>query len=125
MGYTAGISTSRQHFSDKCAGGNYINGGLRETLQLLASDQADGLIVAKLDGPARSVVHAASIIEDAKVPRWSLVVLDPGVDLSAAFRELRASLVNRRSRVGDEDGRLSPGRSSRYGRCSAPYSPLR
>src|SRR6266436_5459862 len=76
MGYTAGISTSRQHFSDKCAGGNYINGGLRETLQLLASDQADGLIVTKLDGPARSVVHAASIIEDAKVPRWSLVVLD-------------------------------------------------
>ena len=53
-----------EHFADEAASGKYINANLREVLQLLASGQGDGLIVAKLDRLARSVVHAANIIEE-------------------------------------------------------------
>ena len=38
-----------EHYADEGASGKYINGNLREVLQLLASGQGDGLIVAKLD----------------------------------------------------------------------------
>src|SRR3954466_3754070 len=70
-----------EHYADEGASGKYINGGLREVLQLLASGQGDGLIVAKLDRLARSVVHAANIIQDAQDQGWSLVVLDINLDL--------------------------------------------
>jgi DNA invertase Pin-like site-specific DNA recombinase len=53
-------------------------------LQLLAAGQADGLIVAKLDRLARSVVHADNIIQDAQTQGWSLVVLDLNLDLTTA-----------------------------------------
>ena len=51
-----------EHFVDEAASGKYINGNLREVLHLLARGQGDGLIVAKLDRLARSVVHAANIL---------------------------------------------------------------
>ena len=85
-----------EHFADEGSSGKYINGGLRNALQLLASGQADGLIVAKLDRLARSIVHAANIIEDAQAQGWSLVVLDMNVDLTTAAGRMIAgsSLVN-------------------------------
>ena len=45
-----------EHYADEGASGKYINGNLQEALQLLASGQGDGLIVAKLDRLARSIV---------------------------------------------------------------------
>ena len=45
-----------EHHADEGASGKYINGNLQEALQLLASGQGDGLIVAKLDRLARSIV---------------------------------------------------------------------
>ena len=84
-----------EHYADEGASGKYINGNLREVLQLLASGQGDGLIVAKLDRLARSVVHAANIIEDAQTQGWSLVVLDLNLDLTtAAGRMMARTVVN-------------------------------
>ena len=100
-----------EHFADEGSSGKYINGGLRNALQLLASGQADGLIVAKLDRLARSVVHADNIIEDAQAQGWSLVVLDLNLDLTTAagrmiaghfalFAQYERELISERTKAG-------------------------
>jgi DNA invertase Pin-like site-specific DNA recombinase len=83
-----------EHVADEGSSGKYINGSLREALQLLTSGQADGLIAAKLDRLARSLVHAANIIEAANDQRWSLVVLDMNVDLTTASGRLIAQVLS-------------------------------
>ncbi len=84
-----------ERFTDEGVSGKSINGNLRECLQLLASGQGDGLVVAKLDRLSRSIVDAANIIESAQSQGWSLVVLDLGVDLTtAAGRMVAMNLVN-------------------------------
>jgi len=73
-----------EHFADEGASGKRINTNLGEALQLLASGQGDGLIVAKLDRLARSIIHAANIIDAAQTQGWDLVVLDLNLDLTTA-----------------------------------------
>src|SRR4029078_7266058 len=63
-----------EHFSDEGVSGKTIGPRLREVLQLLASGQGDGLVVAKLDRLSRSIVNAANIIEAAQAQGWSLVI---------------------------------------------------
>lgn len=68
-------------------------------------------MVAKLDRLARSVVHAANIIESAEAQSWSLVVLDLNLDLSTAagrmmartvvnFAEYERELISERTKAG-------------------------
>ena len=86
---------SMEHYTDAGVTGKVIGPQLREVLQLLASRQGDGLVVAKLDRLSRSIVNAAHIIEAAQAQGWSLVVLDLGVDLTtAAGRMVAMNLVN-------------------------------
>jgi DNA invertase Pin-like site-specific DNA recombinase len=100
-----------EYYSDEGASGKYINVNLRNALQRLASGQGGGLVVAKLDRLARSVVHAANIIEDANKQGWSLVVLDINLDLSTAagrmmartvvnFAEYERELISERTKAG-------------------------
>jgi DNA invertase Pin-like site-specific DNA recombinase len=99
-----------EHHADEGASGKYINVDLQEALQLLASGQGDGLIVSKLDRLARSIVHAANIIDAAQAQGWSLVILDLGVDLSTAtgrafantimvFAQLERELISERTKA--------------------------
>lgn len=84
-----------EHFADEGVSGKAIGPKLQQVLQLLASGQADGLVVAKLDRLSRSIVNAANIIEAAQAQGWSLVILDLGVDLTtAAGRMMAMNLVN-------------------------------
>jgi DNA invertase Pin-like site-specific DNA recombinase len=83
-----------EHFADEGASGKYINVSLREVLQLLASGQGDGLVVAKMDRLARSIVNAADIMERANQQGWSLVVIDLGVDLTTASGRLIAQVMS-------------------------------
>jgi DNA invertase Pin-like site-specific DNA recombinase len=83
-----------ERYVDEGASGKYINAGLREVLQLLASGQGDGLVVAKMDRLARSIINAADIIERANVQGWSLVVLDLGMDLTTASGRLIAQVMS-------------------------------
>lgn len=86
---------SVEYFSDEAVSGKLIGPSLQEALQLLASGQANGLVVAKLDRLSRSIVNAANIIEAAQAQGWSLVILDLGVDLTtAAGRMVAMNLVN-------------------------------
>ncbi|WP_431236703.1 recombinase family protein [Mycolicibacterium aichiense] len=84
-----------EHFADEGVSGKAIGPKLAEVLQLLASGQGDGLVVAKLDRLSRSIVNASNIIEAAQTQGWSLVILDLGVDLTtAAGRMMAMNLVN-------------------------------
>lgn len=84
-----------EYFSDEAVSGKLVGPSLQEALQLLASGQAHGLVVAKLDRLSRSIVNAANIIEAAQSQGWSLVILDLGVDLTtAAGRMVAMNLVN-------------------------------
>lgn len=84
-----------EHFSDEGVSGKLIAPNLQKVLQLLASGQGDGLVVAKLDRLSRSIVNAANIIASAQAQDWSLVILDLGVDLTtAAGRMMAMNLVN-------------------------------
>lgn len=84
-----------EHFADEGVSGKAIGPMLQQVLQLLASGQGDGLVVAKLDRLSRSIVNAANIIEAAQARGWSLVILDLGVDLTtAAGRMMAMNLVN-------------------------------
>ncbi|MEH3141308.1 MAG: recombinase family protein [Mycobacterium kyogaense] len=84
-----------EHFADEGLSGKAIGPKLSEVLQLLASGQGDGLVVAKLDRLSRSIVNASNIIEAAQAQGWSLVILDLGVDLTtAAGRMIAMNLVN-------------------------------
>ncbi|QEO15617.1 recombinase RecB [Agromyces intestinalis] len=95
--------------ADLGASGKHVNPQLRRALDLLASGQADGLIVAKLDRLARSVRHASAIIDDAIHSGWSLIVLDNALDLTtpggramanmlATFAELERDLISSRTK---------------------------
>jgi DNA invertase Pin-like site-specific DNA recombinase len=83
-----------EYFSDEGVSGKLIAPNLQKVLQLLASGQGDGLVVAKLDRLSRSIVNASNIIESAQAQGWSLVILDLGVDLTTAGRMMAMNLVN-------------------------------
>lgn len=82
-----------EHFADEGVSGKAIGPKLQEVLQLLASGQGDGLVVAKLDRLSRSIVNAANIIEAAQRQGWSLVILDLGVDLTTAAGRMQAMML--------------------------------
>lgn len=96
-------------FRDLGCSGKYVNPELRRGLDMLASGQFDGLMVAKLDRLARSVRHASAIIDSAITQGWALVVLDNALDLTtpggramanmlATFAELERDLIATRTR---------------------------
>ncbi|MBS4103713.1 recombinase family protein [Tsukamurella paurometabola] len=78
---------------DEGLSGSQVNPGLREALEQLAAGLADGLVVTKLDRLARSVVHAADIMQRARSQRWSLVMLDVQVDTTTASGEAMANML--------------------------------
>lgn len=78
------------HYSDEGVSGKVVGPQLLEALQLLASGQADGLVVAKLDRLSRSIINAANMIEAAQKQDWSLVVLDMNLDLTTAAGRMMA-----------------------------------
>ncbi|KBR64452.1 UNVERIFIED_CONTAM: recombinase family protein [Mycobacterium avium subsp. hominissuis] len=82
-----------EHFADEGVSGKAIGPQLQEVLQLLASGQGDGLVVAKLDRLSRSIVNASNIIESAQAQGWSLVILDLGVDLTTAAGRMQAMML--------------------------------
>lgn len=101
---------SMEHFTDAGVSGKVIGPQLAEVLQLLASGQADGLVVAKLDRLSRSIINAATIIKHANEQGWSLVALDLGVDLTTAagrmvahnlmgFAEYERDLISERTKA--------------------------
>ena len=67
--------------------------GIREALELLASGEADTLIVAKLDRLSRSLLDFAGLMERSQSEGWSLICLDLGVDTSTPGGEMVANVM--------------------------------
>ena len=66
--------------------------GLQRALSLIASGQATGLVVSKLDRLSRSVVDFAMLLEWFRSSGATLVALDLGVDTSTPGGELVANV---------------------------------
>ena len=79
-----------EHLADEGVSGKSIGPELRKALEMMASGQADGLIVAKLDRLARSIINAANIMDAAQKQKWSLVVLDLNLDLTRTAGRMMA-----------------------------------
>lgn len=100
-----------EHVTDAGVSGKNIGPQLRKALDLLASGQADGLVVAKLDRLSRSIINASNILEAAQSQAWSLVVLDMNLDLTTAagrmmanqfivFAQYERELIGERTKAG-------------------------
>lgn len=83
--------------------------GLTHALTLLATGKADALVVAKMDRLARSVLQASDVLETARKQKWSVLILDLGMDLGtphgkamaqmlAVFAELEREMIAQRTR---------------------------
>lgn len=66
---------------------------LGQTLRDLQAGKADALVVAKLDRLSRSVLDFASVMETSQQEKWSLVVLDLGVDTTTTNGKLIAHIM--------------------------------
>lgn len=67
--------------------------GIRRALELLATNQAGVLAVAKLDRLSRSVIDFAGLMAQAQHQGWALVVLDLGVDMTTATGRMVAGIM--------------------------------
>ncbi len=67
--------------------------GVAHALSLLASHQADVLVVAKLDRLSRSVQDFSATMDTARKQGWALVALDLGVDTTTPAGELVANVM--------------------------------
>ncbi|WP_019744560.1 recombinase family protein [Rhodococcus erythropolis] len=96
-------------FRDEGKSGKHVNEGLREALELLASGQGDGLVVAKMDRLVRSSQHASEILATAERQGWNLSILDMGIDLAtpagnamaqmlAVFAEFERRMISQRTK---------------------------
>lgn len=83
--------------------------GLAHARELLASGQAEGMVVSKLDRLSRSMLDFATLMDEANRQKWSVVTLDLGVDMTtpsgqllanvfAAFATFERELIRQRTR---------------------------
>ena len=83
--------------------------GITEALALLASGEADALIVAKLDRLSRSLLDFAGLMARAERENWALIALDMDIDTTtpagemmisvmAAFAQFERRLIGQRTR---------------------------
>jgi DNA invertase Pin-like site-specific DNA recombinase len=107
------------------SGKNLKRDGLDQTLKLIRSGEAGGLIVSKLDRLSRSLMDFAWLMATAEKEGWNIVALDLGVDLAtpagkamagmlAVFAEFERNVISQRTKDGlaekrDQGVRLSHG----------------
>jgi DNA invertase Pin-like site-specific DNA recombinase len=91
----AAVSARGDHivewFEDVWSGGSLDRPALEAALAVV--HEKDGLIVAKLDRLARSVVDFGLILQRAQKEGWSLISLDIGVDTGTATGRMVASIL--------------------------------
>jgi DNA invertase Pin-like site-specific DNA recombinase len=68
-------------------------GGLRDALAALQTQDADVLMVAKVDRLSRSLRDFAGLLELSRSQGWALIALDLGVDTSTPQGEMLANVL--------------------------------
>jgi DNA invertase Pin-like site-specific DNA recombinase len=67
--------------------------GLASALAKVEADEADVLVVAKLDRLSRSVADFATLLDRAQRKNWGLVALDLGIDTTTPAGELICNVM--------------------------------
>jgi DNA invertase Pin-like site-specific DNA recombinase len=67
--------------------------GLEAALRAVNGDDADALVVAKLDRLSRSLLDFAGVMSESQRRGWALVILDVQVDTSTPSGELIANVM--------------------------------
>jgi len=67
--------------------------GLNAALELLRTRQVEALVVAKMDRLARSVLQASDLLETARKQKWSVLILDLGMDLATPHGKAMAQML--------------------------------
>jgi DNA invertase Pin-like site-specific DNA recombinase len=67
--------------------------GLQRALDACRTEEASGVVVAKLDRLSRSLVDFAGLLADAQAKGYNVVALDLGVDLSTPSGEFLANVM--------------------------------
>lgn len=82
-------------FEDAGVSGRSLRGrpALAAALARVEGDEADALVVSKLDRLSRSLLDFAGLMTRAKDGGWNLVALDLGIDLSTPAGEFMASVM--------------------------------
>lgn len=80
---------------DAGASGKSIAGrpALAAALRIVASGEAEVLLVAKLDRLSRSLLDFANLMARSQKEKWALVALDLGVDTSTPAGEFMAAIL--------------------------------
>lgn len=75
------------------SGGKDDRALLGSVLEALRKGEADGLIVAKLDRLARSIVKVDDVMRQATRYGWDLVIIDMGMDTSTPVGRLAVNII--------------------------------
>jgi DNA invertase Pin-like site-specific DNA recombinase len=67
--------------------------GIQRALQVLASGQAQALVVARLDRLSRSMMDFSRLLEQSCREQWALVALDLGMDTTTPTGKAMAHMV--------------------------------
>jgi DNA invertase Pin-like site-specific DNA recombinase len=78
---------------DTLSGGSMRRPGLQRALESVESEEASGLIVAKLDRLSRSLIDFATLVERSRKRGWEIVVLDLNVDTTTPNGEAMAGML--------------------------------
>jgi DNA invertase Pin-like site-specific DNA recombinase len=67
--------------------------GLDAALASCRSDDADGIVAAKLDRLSRSMIDFAQLVEESQRRGYTVVMLDPAIDLTTPNGHLVAGVL--------------------------------
>lgn len=101
--------TSLDIVSDQATGTHTRRPGLNRLLARLAASEGDALVVGRLDRLTRSPRDFYLLMDQAAKQGWSIVVMDPAVDMTspfgramagmaAVFAQLESELIGQRQR---------------------------
>jgi DNA invertase Pin-like site-specific DNA recombinase len=82
-----------ESFEEVASGRDLRRPGVQAALEVLSRQEADGLVVAKLDRLSRSMLDFAGVMATAQKQSWALVALDCSIDSSTPAGEAMAHVM--------------------------------
>jgi len=82
-----------ESFEEVASGRDLKRPGVQAALEVLSRQEADGLVVAKLDRLSRSMLDFAGVMATAQKQSWALVALDCSIDSSTPAGEAMAHVM--------------------------------
>jgi DNA invertase Pin-like site-specific DNA recombinase len=112
---------------DVSSGSRRERPGLNAAVEAVATGEAHGLVVAKLDRLSRSVAQFANLLERFRARGWGLIILDIGIDTTTVMGEAMATMAAtfaqvERRRIGERTREALAVRKAQGVRLGRPQS---